>query len=107
MRRYFDLSFEKPVSFEIKIDKKNSQIFIEQEGRIFGEQPYFCFKDFSGNYYHEPLYKIGLSTWAYYVNFPFNNLDKIGVAANNPYGITTVQSMELKSKKQKKNILEN
>lgn len=96
MRKVLDL---KPIKsdFQIQLIKQradNSAIFqIECKNSIFGPQPFLAIKTVTGEYYWDNLDFLGTNHWSYTFDkatFPVSAIDKVGIAANSPEGVTEV-----------------
>lgn len=96
-------------SFKKKVVNNYTVLFIEADQDIFGPQPYFCYKSKNNKYFYDNLVIIKpFRKWRYIFNqenlLP-NEIDTIGIAANNNYGKTTVINLSKDFKLIKKNYL--
>ena len=90
MRKYYGMEHKNPLKIDLSYDKPKKRFLITLDNKPFGKQPYCCFEIKSHRYFHEPLYKVGNKTWAYYINFNPDTIKNIGVACNDDTGNTTV-----------------
>jgi hypothetical protein len=84
-----------PISFDISLDK--GMLNIKTDKPCWGMQPYFCFKTKGQQYIHENLDYQGGSHWSYVFDDDTVCLDQveaIGLAANDGYGNTTVARID-------------
>jgi len=106
MRKSLKLPFVKKIEFEINIKEitdKAHILNIKSSEKIFGSQPYLAIKTLKGKYIHDNLdFQIPFLQWSYTFDEEtlfLKEIDKIGIAANNSYGITTILNYDLKKKK--------
>ena len=97
LRQALQLPFKPPCDLEVsiqKIDEQDRRLSIQTDTPAFGPQPWLAVKTTSGTYHydnvdtHRPFHE-----WSFTFDqdtFPWNAVQKIGVAANNGYGATTV-----------------
>jgi len=82
---------------------------IESDTPIFGPQPFFALKTVTDHYIHDNLdFQIPNKKWTYIFDrdtINLNAVEKIGVAANNSYGVTSVAVIDVNSGKISKNYL--
>ena len=74
-------------------------------GESFGPQPYLAMKTLKGDYFHDNL-DFGKTKKDYFFTFdrtsiPISMIDKIGIAANDIYGNTCINIIEMKKGKAK------
>jgi len=88
------------------VDDAKHVMRVEAPSGTFGPQPWLALKTVAGTYHHDnfdicvPFHK-----WQYVFDeetFPLRALSTIGVGANNPYGVTTVASLDPRSGKTSK-----
>jgi hypothetical protein len=96
-RQALELDPTESIDFNLntkKIDDRKTKLIIKTDIPTFGPQPYFCFKTKSDNYYHDNLNIIRpFHKWSFlfdHDSFPIDAIEKIGLAANNNFGVTTV-----------------
>ena len=88
------------ISLEINQINQNTHVLnINSTNPIFGPQPFLALKSIKGEYYHDNLdFQIPKKKWTYTFDeetLPLKSIEKIGVAANNSYGITTVSNLDV------------
>jgi hypothetical protein len=80
------------------IDDARHVLRVESPSRTFGPQPWLALKTVTGTYHHDNFdIDVPFHRWQYVFDdetFPLRALDSVGVAANNPCGITTVSVMD-------------
>lgn len=90
-REVLGLREESPILFDVSFRGNLIDIYTDKE--CFGCQPYFCFKTMAGEYIHDNLDYHGGTHWSYTFDgetVPMNNVEKIGFAANDSYGNSSV-----------------
>lgn len=99
-----------PPEFKIKITKgKTSSLFeVQSKNDIFGPQPFLAIKTKTQDYIWENFDFQTDNTWTY--TFDFDTLDigaveKIGVAANNAYGIAEIVVLDVDTNKIVRTVL--
>lgn len=105
MRRALDIPREPPCDLDVELEQikdEGHMLTIETETPTFGPQPFFALKTHSDQYYHDNLdFQTPSHKWTYFFDeetFPLQAVEKIGVAANNVYGTTTVTTMDVPSR---------
>ncbi len=101
------------IKFKVKFDRGNLSkklyIYIESNQKIFGSQPYFCFKDKKNRYFHDNLVTLKPGFKWRYCFFEENvaplKIKNIAFAANNDFGRTTVINFDENLKR--KNVFLN
>ena len=67
---------------------------VKANHKIFGPQPYLCFKTKGGRYFHDNFdFQMPFESWSYVfdsITFPLLSIETIGIAANDDYGNTLV-----------------
>ena len=103
MRKSLNLPYVKRCKIELEIssiDDNTHVLNINSDESIFGSQPFFALKTVSGEYFHDNLdFQIPKRKWTYTFDeetLPLKSIDKIGVAANNSFGITTISNFNVK-----------
>lgn len=87
-------------AFELDIQMQDNELFVKcVKGKVFGPQPWLAIKTKSGRYIHDN-FDFGLDgeSWSYVFNenmIKFEDLDTIGVAANDYYGHTVVKTIKI------------
>ncbi len=110
MRNVIGLEAE-PCELNIELRKSANcaKAIISAGKNIFGSQPFFAIKTATGQYfwdnldYEDPAHNV----WAYQFdvnNFPINAIDKIGVAANSPSGVSEVIVLDVATGAAKRTI---
>ncbi len=83
------------------------RLTVHTETPIFGPQPFLAFKTVTGDYYHDNFdFQVPQHEWSYVFDgetFPIKAIEKVGVAANNAYGISSVSVLDVSSGKIEKN----
>jgi len=96
IRNAMNIKKENKCEFETSIDGDNlySKLSISTKNPTFGPQPYFCIKTKSNQYFHDNLdFQVPFHDWTYVFDmetFNIDSIDKIGIASNNSYGVTSV-----------------
>ena len=106
VRKAMNIEERKKCEFTLNI-KKNSEgantLSIKSSEKTFGPQPFFAFKTLTKQYFHDNLYfQVPFKEWTYTFDeetMPIEAIDKIGIASNNSYGITSVINLDIKTKK--------
>ncbi len=106
MRKAMKLEKREKCELTLKI-KKNSDgantLSIKSSSDTFGPQPFFSFKTHNNQYFHDNLdFQVPFREWTYTFDeetMPLNAIEKIGVATNNSYGITSVTNLTVSSNK--------
>ena len=102
------MKLEKKEKCELTLNiKKNSDgantLSIKSSSDTFGPQPFFSFKTHTNQYFHDNLdFQVPFREWTYTFDeetMPLNAIEKIGVATNNSYGITSVTNLTVSSNK--------
>jgi len=113
-RKAMNLKNQSPCEFDLSIDKvgdKAHVLKIKTNVPTFGSQPFFCYKTKTGSYHHDNLdFHKPFHEWSYTfdeITTPINALEKIGVATNNSYGVTTTAVINTKNDEIKHNLLNN
>lgn len=96
MRLALDLPYQPPPEFGINWN--GSRLNITSKLELWGPQPFFCFKTWTGDYYHDNLDKHSDTEWSY--TFDWQTVDrrgiaKVGIASNDDYGNTTVLRLDV------------
>lgn len=72
---------------------------VSSDEPVFGPQPFLAVKTVTKSYYHDDLdFQIPKHRWTYVFDeatLPLKAVEKIGVAANNAYGITSVAVLDV------------
>ena len=96
MRNVLGLKPVKPgLKLDIKKNKEENTAFLKVavEAKIFGPQPFLAIKTVTGQYYWDNFDVEQDNIWSYTFDqytVNLNAIDKIGVAANSPQGVTEV-----------------
>jgi hypothetical protein len=97
MRRALDLEVRQPVRMFVRLSdygKDGTKITVRADRPIFGPQPFFCFRTHSGEVFHDNLdFEEPFLEWTYVfdsMTLPLRAVELIGLAANDPAGLTTV-----------------
>ena len=106
MREALNLKKDNHRNFKIKLNKIDEKAFVldvESDKDIFGPQPYLSIKSKKGEYFHDNFdFQIPKRKWTYTFDeetLPIELVDKIGVAANNSIGQTSVEVYDVLSGK--------
>ena len=102
MRTALELTPKNPCKFNIEFKtsgRDGHKVHIESDSPTFGPQPFFTIKTKSGQYFHDNLdFEIPFESWSYVfdtMTFPLDAIEKIGIAANDDFGNTTVVVVDL------------
>ncbi len=102
MRKAMKLEIKKKCEFSLKITENSNgahTLNIKSSQDTFGPQPFFAFKTVTNEYFHDNLdFQVPFKEWSYTFDnetMPINAIEKIGVATNNSYGITSVSNMKI------------
>lgn len=106
MRLALDLPEQAPCDFNLSLEQVNDSTYVlhlKTEEPTFGPQPFLAFKTAAGEYLHDNLdIHAPHHEWGYVLDgnsLPLSVMDKIGVGANNAYGVTTVSVLDVGSGK--------
>jgi hypothetical protein len=106
MRNALSLPKQKKCIFDIKLEQLKNDLtvlIIKTDIPTFGSQPYLTFKTKEGSYYHDNFdFQKPYHEWSYVFDkntYQINNIEKIGIAANNAYGVTSVSTLNPESGK--------
>ena len=112
MRSALKLSYLPPCEFEFEIHplkKDTSVLSLYCKTPTFGPQPWLAIKTSAGTYHYDNLdTDIPFHQWKYVFDrdtYPLNALSKIGFAANNAYGTTTIVTYDPSKRHTSKTIL--
>jgi hypothetical protein len=103
MRSALRLESRPACSLEMSITRVGDShvLRIETETPAFGQQPWLAIRTVAGTYHHDNLdIHQPFRSWQYVFDgdtFPLAALDKVGVAASNAYGLTTVAVLDAAS----------
>ena len=102
MRKAMNIRYQEKCTLDLdikKINEKTHVLEINSSGEIFGPQPYLAIKTRDQNYHHDNLdFQIPKRKWTYTFDeetLQLNEVEKIGVAANNSYGITSISIFDV------------
>jgi hypothetical protein len=80
------------------VDDAKHVLRVESPTATFGPQPWLALKTVAGTYHHDNFdIAVPFHSWQYVFDeetFPLRALSAVGVAANNPSGVTTVASLD-------------
>lgn len=99
MRQALDLKREPPCELEMEIHEQDGahMLRVSSETPTFGPQPWLAIKTKAGSYHHDNFdIDEPFRAWQYVFDdhtFSIDNIEAVGAAANNAYGITTVATM--------------
>jgi hypothetical protein len=107
MRKSLKLKYQSKCELDVNLHhdpKSNScTLKVNSSEDTFGPQPFLSFKTHTSDYFHDNFdFQIPFREWSYTFDgetMPINAIDKIGVAVNNKYGITSVNVLDVKSNK--------
>lgn len=89
---------EQPLELDIKLDGENLEVHCTK-GKVFGPQPYLAVKTKDGRYFHDNFdFGMDGNSWYYVFNENMlrpNDVDTIGIAANNETGYTFVKTIKV------------
>jgi len=111
MREALDLEFQKPCDLDLDLNKMGDAFVlrVRSETPTFGPQPYLAFKTHSDHYYHDNLdFQEPGHEWTYVFDertFPISAIDRVGIAANNAFGTTTVSVLDVSTEEVSKTYL--
>ena len=83
-------------------------MYIYSDKNIFGPQPFFTVQLNNSHYYWQNLDFEKKKVWSYTFdehNIMLNKVKKIGVAANDQYGLTEILNIDIKNNRVKKTVL--
>ena len=109
MRAVLKLRYE-IIGLEMDVDflRFPKRVLISAENKIFGSQPFLAIKNRKGGYYWDNFDFIDTNRWCYTFDnntMQFEDIECIGIAANNSYGITEVVVYNCKDDKFVRKIL--
>jgi hypothetical protein len=97
IRSAMDLKRRPPVRFRTALE--GNRLTIEAETPIFGPQPFFAIRTRTGKYYHDNLdFQQSFQRWSYVFDgqtILMDDVSKIGLAANDSVGQTTVAIIDV------------
>ena len=96
------------LSLELLKKKTNNCLFIKSQNKIFGPQPYLALKLKDGSYHWQNFDFEDDNLWSYSFdndNVLIDQVETIGVAANNIHGVTEIIILDVKTGKKKKTVL--
>ena len=106
MREALNLKKDNHCNLKIQLNKIDQRAFVldvESDKDIFGPQPYLSIKSKKGEYFHDNFdFQIPKRKWTFTFDeetLPIDLVDKIGVAANNSIGQTSVEVYDVLSGK--------
>ena len=92
-------------------EKNTAVLRARAQGKIFGTQPFFCFKTTTGKYYWDNLdYGENKREWSYVFDdktFNLNVIEQVAIAANTPEGMTEIVIYNVTEDKKEHYYLEN
>jgi hypothetical protein len=97
MRRALRLEAEAPAQLDVSM--KANKLVIASDKALWGPQPFFCFRTWDEQFFHDNLDKQSDTEWTY--TFDWQSIDlravsAIGVATNDDYGNTTIVKLDLR-----------
>lgn len=102
MRSALSLTLQPPCDLDMTLRATGDAahvLYVESATPTFGPQPWLALKTVSGTYHYDNFdIDVPFHRWQYVFDedtFPLHALDSIGVAANNPYGATSVAVMDV------------
>jgi hypothetical protein len=105
MRKSLKLLYVDKAEFEIEIKEIKDSVHIlkiKSSQKIFGSQPFLAIKTLNGEYIHDNFdFQIPFREWSYTFDAEtlfLKEIDTIGIAANNSYGITSILNFNVKKK---------
>ena len=108
VRNAMKLEEQNKCEFELKLEQNSDgahTLNIKSSEKTFGPQPFFAIKTNTNQYFHDNLdFQIPFREWTYTFDeetLPVNAVEKIGVASNNSYGITSVTTLDVNSNQSK------
>ena len=93
---------------ELLKKNKNNCLFIKSQNKIFGPQPYLALKLKDGSYHWKNFDFEDDNLWSYSFdnhNVLIDQVETIGVAANNIHGVTEIIILDPKTGRKKKTVL--
>ncbi|MCS4044614.1 hypothetical protein GGQ00_003074 [Salinibacter ruber] len=97
-----DAPYPPKLNAEIEEIEGKTVLSVGSQNDIFGPQPFLALKTKSGNYIWQNFDRPDTSIWTYTFDFhtlPIDSIDRIGVAANSPNGVTDVLRINPDQKK--------
>lgn len=99
-RKVLKLGNLTPPDFNLSLEKNThfAKLTVKAKGEIFGIQPYLAIKTHSQTYHYENFDFQPDNTWTYtfdYNNIDINAIEKLGIAANTPTGVTEVVVLDV------------
>ena len=105
MRKALNLKKQPRCEFKLKLegDNKFATLIVKASEPTFGPQPYLALKTVTDQYLHDNFdFQKPFLEWTYVFDnetLKLNAIEKIGVAANNAYGKTTVSVIDVETRK--------
>ena len=107
MRKSLKLQFQSKCELDVSLhhdpESNSCTLKVKSSTDTFGPQPFLSFKTHTSDYFHDNFdFQIPFREWSYTFDgetMPINAIDKIGVAVNNKYGITSVNVLDVISNK--------
>lgn len=101
LRLALGLAAQPPVRFATAFcdyGKDGTRLTVRANRPIFGPQPFFCFRTHSGEVFHDNLdFEEPFREWSYVfdpMTLPLRGVQRIGLAANDAAGVTTVLRLD-------------
>ncbi|MDO8603582.1 MAG: hypothetical protein Q7O04_07035 [Candidatus Omnitrophota bacterium] len=95
--------------FKHAISHDTIDMIVKTQSDIFGPQPFLAIKDKNGRYYYDNLdFALEKNCWKYtfdWQTFPFEKIEKIGVACADKYGVCEVVVHDCDTDRAVKNII--
>lgn len=97
------------INLSATIDRNGEapRLIVSAESDIFGPQPFLALKTRSNDYHWQNFDFNGDKRWSYTFDFhtlPINCIDRLGVAANSPTGVTEVITIDPQSEGKEKEV---
>jgi hypothetical protein len=110
MRLYYNMPNEEPVKFDVNFDNNRLDVICDKE--IFSSQPFLAIQTFDDVMYHDNFCFGDKRNKYFYVfdehSIPIQMVKRIGIAANDSFGNTTVYRIDLSNGFElKKNYITN
>tara|TARA_B110000858_G_C17806917_1_gene478573 strand:+ start:715 stop:2076 length:1362 start_codon:yes stop_codon:yes gene_type:complete len=106
IRKSMNIESKNKCEFTLDL-KQNSEgvntLSIKSSVNTFGPQPFFAIKTKTNQYFHDNLdFQVPFREWTYTFDgetMPLDAIEKIGIATNNSYGVTSVTNFEVDNNK--------
>ncbi len=104
MRAALDIPHQPPCELDVEVedlDGSATRLRVRTSTPTFGPQPFLALRSHTGQYFHDNFDIQALShEWTYVFDaetLPYRAVEKVGIAANNAYGTTSVSVLDVAS----------